>query len=228
MCYNSSSSITNYVYVTLLSIIMYLYGDKYDKHISLFAFIVVQMQLAEYFMWKDQKCGITNKIATIAARVILFLQPLGILLGSYLFNTMTISNNIILIITAIYSLAFSVQSIDYFHKKSNICSLDKDGHLQWHFFKHNIDFKFKNINVIFQLTIYFTYFIIILFSWLLFKNTTLGIFTSLLMIIIFLFHYIQFPKNNQWTTLWCFHITLGYTIYAITRALDYKYGIFYI
>ena len=89
MCYNSSSSITNYVYVTLLSIIMYLYGDKYDKHISLFAFIVVQMQLAEYFMWKDQKCGITNKIATIAARVILFLQPLGILLGSYLFNTMT-------------------------------------------------------------------------------------------------------------------------------------------
>ena len=66
MCYNSSSSITNYVYVTLLSIIMYLYGDKYDKHISLFAIIVVQMQLAEYFMWKDQKCGITNKIATTA------------------------------------------------------------------------------------------------------------------------------------------------------------------
>lgn len=228
MCYNSSSSITNYAYVTLLSIILYLYGDKYDKHISLFAFIVVQMQLAEYFMWKDQKCGIKNKIATIAARVILFLQPLGILLGSYLFNTMNISNNIILIITTIYSLVFSVNFIDYFNENSKICSLDKDGHLQWHFFKHNIDFKFKNINVIFQLIIYFTYFIIFLFSWLLFKNTTLGIFTSLLMIIIFLFHYIQFPKNNQWTTLWCFHVSIGYTIYAIVRALDYKYGIFYI
>jgi hypothetical protein len=226
MCYNSTSSITNYAYVTLLAIIMYLYGDKYDKHISLFAVIVVQMQLAEYFMWKDQKCGITNKIATIAARVILFLQPLGILLGGYLFKTMNISNNVTLIITAIYSLAFSVNFSNYFDENSKICSLNKDGHLQWHFYKHNIDFKLKNINDIFQLIVHCTYFIVFLFSWILFKNTALGIFTSLLTLLIFLFHFIQFPKNHQWTTLWCFHISIGYTIYAIARGLDYKYGIF--
>jgi len=226
MCYSSTSSITNYAYVTLLAIVMYLYGDKYDKHISLFAIIVVQMQLAEYFMWKDQKCGITNKIATIAARVILFLQPLGILLGGYLFNTMNISNNVTLIITAIYSLAFSVNFSNYFDENSKICSLNKDGHLQWHFYKHNIDFKLKNINDIFQLIVHSTYFIVFLFSWILFKNTALGMFTSLLTLLIFLFHFIQFPKNYQWTTLWCFHISVGYTIYAIARGLDYKYGIF--
>ena len=74
MCYSAQSSISNYIYTTTVSLILYLYGDKYDKHISLFTFVVLQMQLAEYFMWKDQKCGITNKLATIAARFILFLQ----------------------------------------------------------------------------------------------------------------------------------------------------------
>ena len=106
MCFNSASSITNYVYVSLLAFIMYLYGDKYDKHISLFTLVVIQMQLAEYFMWKDQKCEIINKLATIAARFILFLQPLSIIGFHYLFDTMNISNNAVFIISIIYSLVF--------------------------------------------------------------------------------------------------------------------------
>ena len=94
MCYNSSSSIVNYGYVMLLSIILYIYGDNYDKHISLFSAAIIQIQLIEYFMWTDQKCGIVNKLATIIGRILLFLQPLVILLGACLFNTMNISNNI--------------------------------------------------------------------------------------------------------------------------------------
>lgn len=228
MCYNSGSSITNYVYVTFLSIIMYLYGDNYDKHMSIFLLFVVQMQLAEYFMWKDQKCGIINTIATIIARIILFLQPLAIFLGAYLFNTMNISNNIMLIISVLYTLAFSVNFSNYFSNNSKICSLSKDGHLQWHFnnVKENAKLEFKSINNIFKLIVLLIYFIIFIFSWLLLKNIKLGIFISLLTLVIFLFHYIQFPKNNQWTTLWCFHISIGYTIYAIVRYFDHKYKLF--
>ena len=37
MCYNASSSITSYTYVTLLAIIVYLYGDAYDKHVRYLA-----------------------------------------------------------------------------------------------------------------------------------------------------------------------------------------------
>ena len=224
MCYSAESSISNYLYTTTVSLILYLYGDKYDKHISLFTFVVLQMQLAEYFMWKDQKCGITNKLATIAARFILFLQPLSIFLGAYLFDTMNISNNIILIITVLYTIAFSVNFENYFSKNSKICSLDKYGHLQWHFARYP-DFKLSLYHI-FHFIVYITYFTVFLFSWLLFYNTNLGIFFSLLTVIIFLFHYIKYPKNYQWTTLWCYHISIGITIYAIVRYFDYKYKIF--
>lgn len=226
MCYNSGSSIINYTYVIFLGIIMYLYGDNYDKHISLFALTTVQMQLVEYFMWKDQKCGIINKLATYGARVLLFLQPLSIFLGAYLFNTMNISNNIMLITSVLYTIAFSVNSSNYLLTNSKICSLSKDGHLQWHFSK-NLDLKLSNNMIdIFHLIQAFFYFIVLLISWLFFKNTMLGIFISLLFLIIFIFHFIQFPKKNQWTTIWCFHISIGYTIYAIVRYFDHKYKLF--
>lgn len=225
MCYSAQSSISNYIYTTTVSLILYLYGDKYDKHISLFTFVVIQMQLAEYFMWKDQKCGITNKLATIAARFILFLQPLSIFLGAYLFDTMNISNNTMIIISVIYTFSFVINLINYLLKNKKICSLDKDGHLQWHFFE-NKDYKALPLTYILNIIQRIVYFAIFLFSWLLFYNTNLGIFFSLLTIIIFLFHYIQFPKNYQWTTLWCYHISIGITIYAIVRYFDYKYKIF--
>ena len=118
----------------LLSIILYIYGDNYDKHISLFSAVIVQLQLIEYFMWTDQKCGIVNKLATIIGRILLFLQPLVIFLGAYLFNTMNISNNIMLIISVVYIVAWLLMNINYIgNKRYQECSLSKDGHLQWSF-----------------------------------------------------------------------------------------------
>ena len=225
MCYNSSSSIVNYGYVMLLSIILYIYGDNYDKHISLFSAVVIQMQLAEYFIWTNQKCGIVNKLATIAVRILLSIQPLVILLGGYLFNTMNISNNI-LIASIIYVFAFCLNSENYYKNNKKICSIsDEDGHLQWHNFNKNPDksFSIYYIAVIFMRLFYFT---IMLFGWLLFYNTSLGIFGSVLMTIIFLIHYIQFPKKTQWATLWCFHASITFTIYAIVRYFDHKYNLF--
>jgi hypothetical protein len=209
----------------LLSIILYIYGDNYDKHISLFSAVVIQMQLAEYFIWTDQKCGIVNKLATIVVRIILSLQPLVIVLGGYLFNTMNISSNI-LIALIIYMFAFYFNTENYYKNNKKICSLsDEDGHLQWHNFNKNPDksFSIYYFAVIFMRLFYFT---IMLFGWLLFYNTSLGIFASALITIIFLIHYIQFPKKNQWATLWCFHSSITFTIYAIVRYFDHKYNFF--
>lgn len=224
MCYNSSSSIVNYGYVMLLSIILYIYGDNYDKHISLFSAAIIQIQLIEYFMWTDQKCGIVNKLATIIGRILLFLQPLVILLGAYLFNTMNISNNIMLIISGVYIIAWLLMNINYIkNKRYQECSLSKDGHLQW-------SFMYGKTNIIDEIFVTISnriiYFVIMLFSWLLFYNTSLGIFFSLLMTALFLIHYIQFPKYFQWSTLWCFHTSIGFTIYAIVRYFDHKYNFF--
>lgn len=55
---------------------------------------------------------------------------------------------------------------------------------------------------------------------------SVGILFSLLVITTFLFHYIQYPKPFQWATLWCYHISIAITIYAIIRFIDHKYKIF--
>ena len=84
MCYSAESSIKNYALGMLLSLGLYTLGNNYDKHFAFFIFVVIQMQLAEYFMWKDQKCGIMNTTATIIASIILVLQAFSVLFGGYL------------------------------------------------------------------------------------------------------------------------------------------------
>ena len=55
-------------------------------------------------MWKDQKCGIMNTTATIIANIILLLQAFSVLFGGYLFNTLNLSNSLILNISVPYLL----------------------------------------------------------------------------------------------------------------------------
>ena len=219
MCYSAESSISNYIYVSVVSLILYFYGDKYDKHFSFFILVAVQIQLAEYFMWKHQKCGMINKLATLAARVLLFLQPLSLILGGYLFKTINTSNYI-LVLSLFYILFFFITFFNYFSKNKNFCSVNKNGHLQWDFFK-NID----QPNILnYYMNIF--YFLVLSFYWLLLKNKNLGIFISLLTILGILFHFIQYPENYQWATLWCYHVSVGITVYIMARLVDYKYKIF--
>ena len=219
MCYNSESSISNYIYVTIVTLILYLYGDKYDKHFSLSALVAVQMQLAEYFMWKDQKCGIMNKLATLAATFLLFLQPLSIVLGGYLFKTVNMdTSNYILPFLIFYVLTYFISFLNYSFKNKNICSGNKNGHLQWNFLNNG-----ESLNILDYYTTLF-YFSVFFFYWLLLKNENLGIFNSVLIIFTFLFHYIRYPEN--YATMWCYYVSVAITIYITARLLDYKYGIF--
>ena len=47
MCYNKDISLEVYLTTCALSLILYLTGDKYDKHIALFSIVFIHMQLRE-------------------------------------------------------------------------------------------------------------------------------------------------------------------------------------
>ena len=64
MCWSSESSRNAYIIGSVSSLILMLFGDKVDKNIGLFFLVVAQMQLIEYFIWKDQECGEINNIAS--------------------------------------------------------------------------------------------------------------------------------------------------------------------
>ena len=76
MCFNTKASLLTYVFSLFFSTLLFIYGDKYDKHIAIYCYVFIQVQISEYFMWKDQMCGKINHYATMFVHIMLLLQPI--------------------------------------------------------------------------------------------------------------------------------------------------------
>ena len=205
MCYNASSSITNYAYVTLVSIIVYLYGDAYDKHVASILTYTIQIQLVEFFMHLDQKCGWLNKIATIGAYFLIVTQPIFVYYFGNMFNVINMPG-IFHYVYITYGIFGLIQWIYYIMSENNICSKKQGGHLVWGFEPNNS--TIGNINV-------FAYLILLLLPLLNIIDVNIR---TLFVIILFgscVIHYILYPKH--WKSMWCFFVSGMITIYAIVR-----------
>ena len=200
MCYSAQSSIQNYIVVLSVCSVLYALGDNFDKHIALFFFVVIQMQIAEYFMWIDQQCKTTNTMATYYAYVVLALQPLSVLWGGYFFKSLSISFNATMLITVIYLLPIVKAFMDYTNTTIKPCSKSINGHLRWDFWHHNY-----NLDSV-------LYIILMLLPWLLMKNIRKGVFVFLLLFSSMIYHYVYHPEH--WGSLWCYiirNVVLLYT-----------------
>ena len=217
MCYSAESSITNYVLVSLMCGILYCIGDKYDKHFSTFMFIAVHMQLAEYFMWKDQKCILGyNKIATIGAFLLLLLQCISVPILGNVFRTTTLNPDWVYIVCAIISVPWIIAIVHYvIQHNDNICSVNRNGFLHWHW-------QYERLSIPYFLYWFMmlSYFGLMFLSWLYLKNEKRGYFLFIISFSSFLLHYLQFPKPDQWTTMWCFYIYATIGIYGTVRVID--------
>lgn len=215
MCYSAESSINNYGLGMLLSLGLYTLGNNYDKHFAFFIFVIIQMQLAEYFMWKDQKCGIMNKIATISANTILLLQPVSVLFGGYLFNTLNVSNSLLLSISIPYLLiGLLVLIYRYYYETKQICTKAPYGYLIWFFYDNKF---FKGILNKFQLLLYL---ILLIIPWLYLKNLNSGFIIFLLIFGSLLIHSFYHNRENEWQTKWCYYTVNAVLLYILYRIVD--------
>ncbi len=123
MCYNLKSSIVAYVLATTSVYFMYLRNFKFDKFIGPFVFAYSFVQLAEGFMWYDNKCGELNRIGGYIAYYSLSSHVLAMGISLYLINKNPIGL-IIGILTVIYQ-TYNLPQID--------CSKKKGGKLDWGF-----------------------------------------------------------------------------------------------
>ena len=98
MCHSKESSLNSYIIVSALSCILYILGDKYDKYIAIFYLALIQMQLPEYLMWSDQKCGSINKFATILSYITLIFVPLSLLLAGYYLKTISLEKKYVFLL----------------------------------------------------------------------------------------------------------------------------------
>jgi len=124
------TSISVYIIGMIAGTLLYITGDKYDKHLALLSLAFIQVQLAEFFMWYDEDCtkGI-NHMATIFLYFVFLLQCTSIIFGAIIFKTTTIKNEVLYGIYILY--IFVLLTMFYLygdHRLENKCSKKKDYH----------------------------------------------------------------------------------------------------
>ena len=218
MCYSAESSMQYYSVTILICIALFAMGDRFDRFIATFFFVVIQMQLAEYLMWIDQSCHSTNKYGTYYAYFALMLQPLIVLLGGAYVGLFKPSHlkyvyGFVGILLLIWVSKIGRYVWDTYTPSSPVCSKSVKGHLLWDFLKRPE----------YQPTwpILVTYFIGFFIPWLfMIRDQTRAIFMCLLLVFSFIWHYYKF--GNQWHTMWCSGTRIGailYVLFTVARRL---------
>lgn len=203
MCYNKDISLAVYLTTCMISLILYLTGDKFDKHMALFSIVFIHMQLIEYFMWSDQKCGKMNHYATELGYYLLLLQPFLLLCIGILFQTFTIPNNYVLICILITMIPFFEK---LFKKSRKLCSKGKlNDHLSW------------DIDLSISTQIIYNIFLFLPFLFL--KNKIKGI--AIFGFILATFIISKFKTYGQdLSSFWCFISTLAPLFLLISNKLN--------
>jgi hypothetical protein len=120
MCFNKSVSLATYMIGVTGSLALYTYGYVPE---ALFYAWVVQMQLIEYFLWKNQICSDTNKNITKTGIFVNHMEPFILWLAIGLRNLPVGIN--------VYMLLFGIWT--YFINKNikTECTLESKSHLRW-------------------------------------------------------------------------------------------------
>jgi len=216
MCYNKNVSIAAYVTSTILGLILFKIGDKYDKNIAIFILVFNQIQLAEYFMWIDQNCGNMNHYATIYAQIIVMLQPISILVGALIYKTFCLPNAWIYIMLTMLVIPLLTTLIMMIKNKRKLCSKDKkNGHLDW-------DFVSPMYSTSITDGLYYIYWmIIIVVSWLFFKNRVKGLICFGILGSTLLYSTLDTSDMRfdlkQWESKWCLIGAMCPAIYLLLK-----------
>lgn len=149
MCYNEEVSLFTYL-TGMTGSAALLYINKIPE--SIFYTTVVQMQLIDYFLWKNQPCNITednkicnkkdldkcnkiNNYTTAGGVIINHIEPLMLFTGIQLFSKKKLPLALI-IIFCIFMILMSVYTVNIFTNKdnNNLCttvSEESNPHLHW-------------------------------------------------------------------------------------------------
>ena len=229
MCFSKEASITAYIVGMLFTIILFLIGDRYDKNVAIYSFVLLQIQLAEYFMWSDQGCGLINNYATWFAQLIIYLQPISILLGAYIYNTFTISARTLRILLFLESLvlivSFGRNVVE--NRGKYLCSKEKNsGYLEWDFM--NSDHLVGKDNMIILSFIGVVWFSAVFLPWIFLKDRTKGLLVFSMLTLSLLYSIYEIGNLNskmdifrQWESKWCYTAIILPTAFLLLKIFKF-------
>jgi len=164
------------------------------------------MQIAEYLMWLNQKCGIINHIGTIFGALILAMQPLSLIVGGYYLGDLNIDKKILSNIMIFYLIFWKGAIIKILLFKGKLCSKSatgEPGHLIWDI--SNINKNAPSILRILGLILYYGSGLIFFYMN---NKTEGGIYGFLYILTLFLSLSIVGKNSLQWKSYWCWMVNL--------------------
>ena len=76
MCYSPEVSLGTFLFVSGISAYIWNRNKGDDRAASLLFFVIVLMQLIEFFLWITPDCGSVNKTLSSLVPILLYIQPL--------------------------------------------------------------------------------------------------------------------------------------------------------
>ena len=207
MCFSPEVSMTTFIIVSVSCIYIYLRNYPSCRPLTFILFTVGLMQLAEFFIWKDQNCGRQNHLATLIAFVILCLQPIVLMLIFYFYKLLKINYvhlSYLVVIYILFFVFFIINSI--FNNTSKLCS---KSHKNLSYLVWGYDPVFKNIHVSIIYLFWCLYFIAP-FLFFLSKNLIVGIgyFSLLAFCLLVSVFFTRGFSSLCWKSLWCLLVNL--------------------
>ena len=208
MCINAEISISSWLIASYISILIIKRGNINDKWMGSFILVVAFMQFLDFLMWIGQDNDRLNIFATKMAFLLLWLQPLALVLFSCFSKTNlpVLIRNILIIF---YSIIFIYAIYYILNIKNDNEWISRPGpncHLVWNFFNIKIP-KHLNFDLKYSLQ-----FLIILFM----KPFSKGLFCSVFSIVIFLISLSYSYK--EYGSIWCWMVNIFAIIWYYLNA----------
>jgi hypothetical protein len=195
MCFNAPVSLITYIIGSIFCFLLINRNKHHERPIGYFLLFVIQMQILEYILWKNQECNNINKLTTNIAAYFNNLQPfvLYIIIVYFMgYNNIHTSIHIILFLYLIICIIFT----EYVLKNINCTLADCPNsiHLYWKWVSYKYSWLF-----------YIFYFII---SFMLLFIYIRPLWISYLFLITFSLSYIIYYKVKAIGAMWCFFAAL--------------------
>jgi len=187
MCWNAEVSLNTFLFSSfMLFLIIYnnlctQYKIIEFKNLWVYVFFAsfILMQLIEFFIWKTINNKYYNNIFSIAATLLILLQPVASLM---ILSNIDLRNGLLII----YFLLVIPYSIYKFNNQNIHTIITSNKHLQWQFFNPSLIEK-----------IIWLFFL--LFS-LFYEGLWIGLLFGVITLIVMLYFY---HKNNTVASMWC-------------------------
>ena len=131
MCYSAPSSFLTFLLVGSIGVYLWTKGGNIRQSLAIILFFISLMQLLELFIWLHLDCSSTNAWISRWIPVLLFLQPIIVLLTLLYFQSGRLPSLFYQVILILWLLCFPLFMMWMNHGWNQCTTEGKTGHLRW-------------------------------------------------------------------------------------------------